>query len=206
MTETGQVEIVTVFHNLRNKRQAVDLRDAVSMFEPDVEVHFVDNTKINRGFAKACNLGAAWCTAPVIGFLNPDVVLSGAFVKPVMKAFADENVVIAGERFGKSDRELRIWECRDWVCGAAMFVRADWFEQQGGFDERFVMYFEEADLIKRAEQDGRVVRSIKLPIVHESPAEEDSQDVAFKRKHFDRSARLFEEKWGNRSLTHRGIR
>lgn len=42
----------------------------------------------------------------------------------------------------------------DWVSGASMFVRREAFEQIGGFDEGFFLYFEEVDLCRRAREAG----------------------------------------------------
>lgn len=51
-------------------------------------------------------------------------------------------------------KSRRIWESEvpmlsDWVAGTALFVRRDCFQESGGFDENFFMYFEDMDLCKR---------------------------------------------------------
>lgn len=155
----------------------------------------VDNREENRGFSKGSNLGATWGEAPFIGFLNPDVQVNGPLLGPVLDAFRDEKVVITGERFGKLQSELRVWGVEDWVCGACFFVRRSFWEEAGGFDERFVWGWEETDLIRRAQALGLGVRSISLPVHHESPSEETPVDFAYKRKHFETGARLFYGKW-----------
>jgi GT2 family glycosyltransferase len=50
--------------------------------------------------------------------------------------------------------ELREQRIVDQVCGAFFLMRADLFAQLGGFDERFFVYYEEADLSLRARQAG----------------------------------------------------
>lgn len=45
----------------------------------------------------------------------------------------------------------------DCVCGAVLMVRRDLFEQLGGLDEDYFMYFEETDLCVRARQRGHLV-------------------------------------------------
>jgi GT2 family glycosyltransferase len=44
-------------------------------------------------------------------------------------------------------------EC-DWIDGAAMFIRAEVFDDVGLLDERFFMYFEEAEFAQRAQNAG----------------------------------------------------
>ena len=56
-------------------------------------------------------------TAPVIGFLNPDVQVHGPFLATAA-AILRGRVVITGCRFNKSTFELQAWGVRDWVCGA----------------------------------------------------------------------------------------
>ena len=49
----------------------------------------------------------------------------------------------------------------DWMAGASLMVRHSTFEEVGGFDERFFLYFEETDLCLRAQRAGW--QSVYLP-------------------------------------------
>ncbi len=51
-------------------------------------------------------------------------------------------------------------ETAEVVLGAAMLVRGDDFRALGGFDARYFLYFEEADLCRRARAAGRTVRLV----------------------------------------------
>jgi GT2 family glycosyltransferase len=55
----------------------------------------------------------------------------------------------------------------DWISGACMAIRRDVFELLGGFDEQFFMYWEDADLCKRAHEAGwRVVYDPRVSVRH----------------------------------------
>lgn len=55
----------------------------------------------------------------------------------------------------------------DIVVGAAMLMRRSLFEQVGGFDEAFFMYFEESDLCQRIRQLGyKVLYTPEVALIH----------------------------------------
>lgn len=55
------------------------------------------------------------------------------------------------------------------VLGGAMIVRRECWEQLGGFDEDFFLYWEDADLCHRARQLGWEIRVLPCtPIIHEA--------------------------------------
>ncbi len=54
------------------------------------------------------------------------------------------------DRHIMKDMDRRLEQDVDWVLGAAMLIRKSALEKIGGFDERFFMYYEEADICRRA--------------------------------------------------------
>lgn len=191
-----RADLITVYHRAKNHQQHLDLFDAVRAAEPagGFRLVGVDNRVHNRGFAAACNLGAFHprCTAPVIGFLNPDLIVQGPFLDAVSATLRDDTV-ITGCRFGKPQRELDIWGVTDWVCGAALFVQRRFFSSVGGFDEQFEWSWEETDLIRQAQARDLRCRSIPLPMQHTSPPMDD--DANYKHHHYELSARRYYKKW-----------
>lgn len=192
------IDIVTVFHSEENKELVDELEQMILAHEPEGwRFITVDNRLNNRGFAKGCNWGARnpRAVAPIIGFLNPDVTVLGPFIEQVQAAFEDPEVVITGCRFGKPDRELKIWGCEDWVCGAAFFIRRATFVELGGFDEGYVWSWEETDLIRQVQELGLKVKSVELPIEHASPAENTPADTKYKERWFAHGQKRFALKW-----------
>jgi N-acetylglucosaminyl-diphospho-decaprenol L-rhamnosyltransferase len=54
-----------------------------------------------------------------------------------------------------------------WVTGACLMMRRDVFEQIGGFDESFFMYFEDKDICKRVREAGfKVVYYPDTSLIH----------------------------------------
>jgi N-acetylglucosaminyl-diphospho-decaprenol L-rhamnosyltransferase len=54
-----------------------------------------------------------------------------------------------------------------WLTGACLMIRRDVFEQLGGFDENFFMYFEDKDLCKRVRDAGfKVIYNPDTSLIH----------------------------------------
>jgi N-acetylglucosaminyl-diphospho-decaprenol L-rhamnosyltransferase len=122
-------------------------------------------------------LPARGCVARGLALMDsdPDVGLAGARLladdgatQPSARMFPSlmqEAIVLSGlaARFPKSrwfGRLDRTWADPasaapvDWVPGAFALVRRDLFDQLGGFDERFFLYYEEVDLCRRIHAAG----------------------------------------------------
>lgn len=83
----------------------------------------------------------------------------------------------------------------DWVSGACMVLRRGTLEETGGFDERFFMYFEDADLCRRAREAGWSVYYLpRVGVVHQTGVSSGDRPGAIWRLH--KSAFFYHRKHG----------
>jgi GT2 family glycosyltransferase len=76
----------------------------------------------------------------------------------------------------------------DWVMGAAMLVRRDRFDAVGGFDPRYFLYWEDADLCRRLWARGWSTRYVPGARVTHPGGESAATDAAMATRAFHRSA------------------
>jgi len=128
----------------------------------------------NEGFAGGCNLGVAASSGSVIALLNNDAKPDPGWIRAAMISFADSGDIGAiaskvldwdgnlvdyigaamtwygmGYKPFTAEQPPRVPTSRSDVLfgtGAAMFVRRDVWDEVGGFDERYFMFFEDVDL------------------------------------------------------------
>ncbi|MBV1735325.1 MAG: glycosyltransferase family 2 protein [Candidatus Desulforudis sp.] len=83
----------------------------------------------------------------------------------------------------------------DYVSGAAFFIKREVFENVGGFDERYFLYFEETDLCYRMSHQG--LDRVVLSYVSGVHFKEASFKGNWRRKldHFYASQQLYYNKW-----------
>jgi GT2 family glycosyltransferase len=92
-------------------------------------------------------------------------------------------------RLGRGGRlSLRLWDHAQerevpWVLGCAFAVRRGAFDEVGGFDSRFPMYFEEVDLCARLRSGGWTVRfTPRTAVRHEGGASTRQQQREMSRR------------------------
>jgi N-acetylglucosaminyl-diphospho-decaprenol L-rhamnosyltransferase len=80
------------------------------------------------------------------------------------------------------------------VSGACFAIGRDAFREIGGFDEDFFLYFEDADLCRRALKAGMAIRYVPQAVVPHIGGASSSEDYHFSPRHA-RSMRLYLRKW-----------
>lgn len=167
-------------------------------------VKLIINRK-NVGFAKANNQGYSICQGRFLFFLNPDTVMQKNCFRAIL-TYMDRNKHIGlagtfvsdittnhhptieytypGHRYAR--KELRGLPGKiAWVLGASMIVRAQVFQETGGFDERYFLYSEDIDLCLTVRKNGWHLGYIEqAKVIHfEGGSERTSQPInVFKRK------------------------
>jgi GT2 family glycosyltransferase len=152
------------------------------------------SNQINLGFAKACNQAAKQAQGEILFFLNSDIEFKRELFTYVVELFkVDQKLAIASPKLVGNDQIQEKFCCGkfpnlkrlltrdialgfnslvdtlevDWVSGAALAIRSSVFKELAGFDEKFFMYFEDADLCYRAKKLGyKTLLLNKISLLH----------------------------------------
>jgi len=186
-----------------------------SVAEVDLEIEpSLLSTSARLGWADAVNLGLRRTHGGVAVLLDTSVEPTGDLVAPLLEAFRDERVGIAGP-FGVSSSDLRHFDeappgAVDAIEGYCLAVRREVLRDVGLFDTHFRFYRNaDLDFSFAARSAGwRAVRTKELPLrLHEhrawSSLPPEERDRLSKRNFY-----RFLKHWGDRRdlLTHPGPR
>ncbi len=107
-----------------------------------------------KGFGANHNAAFAFCTQTFFCPLNPDIEFDrNPF--PALSAALD--------REGQADF------APEWVAGMFMLFRSRDFQDLGGFDEQFFLYYEDVDICVRAWQKGmRILACPQVSVIHDA--------------------------------------
>jgi N-acetylglucosaminyl-diphospho-decaprenol L-rhamnosyltransferase len=140
----------------------------------------------NRGYAPACNQGAALARAGFILFLNSDASMSAQALDHLLEVASEDTTTAiwqpvtltsdgalesTGDHFTwwginrhledvphprEGERSAEVFA----TVGAALLVRRSIFGELGGFEDSYFAYYEESDLCWRARLSGHEVRVV----------------------------------------------
>jgi N-acetylglucosaminyl-diphospho-decaprenol L-rhamnosyltransferase len=133
----------------------------------------------NLGFAEGNNVAMKSALGKIITLVNPDAILHSMACSRISEVFEDSslNVGVVGGHIENHPVESRpfpslnnLWQYHqgtfnakedsapirkvDWICGAFFAFYKSVFEELGGFDPRFFLYYEETDFCLRAKKAG----------------------------------------------------
>lgn len=184
--------------------------DGTSDLDADVLVRF----DTNRGFAAACNAGAAVASGDVFVFLNNDTLphpqwltrlagwaQEGHIVGPLLE-YPDGTIQSAGVQLGMSDGVLTAWNVTEkasggWVpalTGACLAMKADVFHGLDGFDPAYWNGYEDVDLCLRARHAGIRCRFEPASVVTHLESQSGPERWSGVRENI----RLLHERWADR--------
>lgn len=161
----------------------------------------------NTGFGSACNVGAKHAHGDVIAFVNPDVRFLSD-LKP-LAIFADGpkwgtiaqltsnghiySLDLLPERRGFFTDLLRLYRVANlhpgwfrtnlYVVGSFLVVNRTLFQATGGFDPRFFLYYEEAELARRLySKGGDPILLRDMAIFHEGFGSHETREHAMRHE------------------------
>ncbi|MDA1168775.1 MAG: glycosyltransferase family 2 protein [bacterium] len=139
-----------------------------------------DASSMNKGFGYSANRGARLLNTEYVLFINPDARLQKGSVERIrmsLQKFPNAGIIglLLCDENGTPERmafgdEPTLWALMlrhvflkkipsipfnaDWVSGGAFIMQKKVFDEVGGFDENFFMYWEDVDLCRRVRKKG----------------------------------------------------
>lgn len=163
----------------------------------------------NKGVAPAWNEGLRRSKGNVIGVLNNDIILTPDWLENILKAFDDPMVWCACPLYSRFDlpedfdelaRQIHenkpVYQRIQHLTGFCFFVRAQAFNELGGFDEQFAMgWFEDSDFNMRLHRSGHPPVQVENVLIHHFESRTLINTPDFFDIYPDQNAEKFGKKW-----------
>lgn len=145
----------------------------------------------------------AWLDAhPQVAVAGPRVLNGDGTVQPSARRFPGVSTALGGRSTWLTRRFPNNWFSRrnllqrdgrdpaavDWLAGSCLATRRDVFERLGGLDERFFMYWEDADYCRRAGALGYACHYVPTSAVRHTGGASSAHSVVPSIRAFHRSA------------------
>ena len=204
--------------------------DACEVAESFEYVQVVRNAK-NRGFAGACNQGAALTKGAYVLFLNSDTIVPRNGLKTLIRAANLHHARVAafGPVSNYAGNEQRIHVSHhtmsdiealanslatdtpnlsftNLLSGFCLLINREVFDELGGFDERFIFgNFEDDDLCRRMSVSGHTMAIVNNAFIHHFGARSIVTLPLDVGALHDRNQAEYRRKWGAESGTGKRI-
>nr|WP_255669151.1 glycosyltransferase family 2 protein [Aeromicrobium duanguangcaii] len=159
----------------------------------------------NPGFGGGVNRGVAALVeaSPYVVVANPDLLVREEHILAVIAELeGDERRAVGGVQLVTSDGR-RVSSARafptvgslaarrvedidlsarsrevDWICGAFMVWRREWFDRVGGFDGRFFLYYEDVDICRAVRAAGGISWAVSgFQVIHDQGHGEETSEA-----------------------------
>lgn len=183
------------FGHAANEAVSIVRSPYVGFLNPDTEFFSGNIADIPKIFEKYHDIGVLG--ARLLSHTGESEPWSSGRAVSLWQIFRNNMGIPSGKALWESRKPVRA----GFVSGAALFTRSELFRKLQGFDERFFLYFEDADLCLRVWESGyRVFLFPKLTFFHEggvSHATERSKKEAFydSQERYFRKNRPIWESW-----------
>lgn len=199
---------------------------AVATLPPEVETIVIANPDVEFRDGAVSALVAALEASDDVGSVGPAVLNSDGSVYPSARRLPSLRTGIGHALFGRvfpknpwTSRyladDIPSTETREagWLSGSCLAVRRSAFEQIGGFDDGFFMYFEDVDLGFRLGKNGW--RNLYVPsaaVLHTGAHSTTSESKRMLKAHHDSAYRYLARKYASwylvplRVVLHTGLR
>ncbi len=174
-----RISLENLAHNPEFHVVVIDNNSNASLdwIKEDFNVEFIRNT-VNRGYAFACNQGIQHAQGEWVFFINPDVKITIESITQIIDYARDHNLDAVSpaqdnsnykkplpspltliQEFTPLGKIIPQWFMKDIIdqftlFGGCLGVRKWIIEDIGGWDERFFVWFEDADLTQRLYKSG----------------------------------------------------
>ena len=169
--QISEISEVTVFENKENI--GFGAAHNLALEQQIGKYHFVINPDITVDSDVISDMVDFMEKNPDIVMAMPQILFPDGSIQYLPKEVPTFKRLFLGRLFKKTRSEY-VWQNReltgvtdiDFCSGCFFCIRGEAFKKLGGFDKRYFMYLEDADLTLRAKKFGRTVINPEITVVH----------------------------------------